>query len=535
MLLQRGLFTWNNAMAGSGFLKNAGAPRKIAVFLFFGALLLAGLGLFRSYGVPWDEAPQRDLGIQTYSYVFAGDETLLASRDRNYGPVFEFLLVLPEKALALKDARDIIFARHLGVFIVFYTGVVFFYLLAGRIFRSWKFALLGSLFLVLSPRVFANAFYNSKDIPCMAFFIISAYTMVRFLDRKTPAAALTHGLACAVLVDIRIVGVIMPLLTLFLLVDDLWTKRAVREERNKILADIPLFLTALGLFTVLFWPVLWRDPVGNFIRAFKEMSYYPFTVTVLYAGKYMDSTGVPWHYVPVWLSISTPLLYVVFFMAGLVVLAGKLVRNAKKRDPVTREELIFLYWFFAPVAAVMALGSALYDAWRQMFFIYPAFLLISMTGLKAVFERLSGAAGKALKAAFIAIVAACLLQTVFFMAGYHPHQNVYFNALAGSMTEAKSDFDLDYWGLSYRKALEYIAANDDGKVVTVYAANFPGILNSFILPRGDRKRLVFVDDPAKAKYFVSAYRWHKEEYPYPNEVYSVKVGPAKIAVVYKLK
>ena len=507
----------------------------IAAFLFFGALLAAGLGLFRDYGVPWDEAPQRDLGIHTYSYVFGGDETLLASRDRNYGPVFEFLLVLPEKALGLKDTRHIIFIRHLGVFIVFYAGVVFFYLLAGRSFRSWKFALLGSLFLVLSPRIFANAFYNSKDIPCMSFFIISAYTMVRFLDRKTLAMALAHAIVCAILVDIRIVGVIMPLLTLFLLADELWVKRGVREERKKILAGVPLFLLAFGLFTVLFWPVLWRDPAGNFIRAFKEMSYYPFTVTVLYAGKYMDSTSVPWHYVPVWLSISTPLLYVVFFMAGLVALAGKLVRNAKKRDPVTREELIFLCWFFLPVAAVMALGSALYDAWRQMFFIYPAFILISMTGMKAVFDRLGRMAGRGLKTAFIVIVAACLLHTAFFMAGHHPHQNVYFNALAGSMAEAKSNFDLDYWGLSYRKALEYIARNDDGEIITVYAANFPGIENSFILPPSDRKRLVFVDDPAKAEYFVSNYRWHKEEYPYPNEVYSVKVGPAKIAVVYKLK
>jgi len=122
------------------------------------------------------------------------------------------------------------------------------------------------------------------------------------------------------------------------------------------------------------------------------------------------------------------------------------------------------------------------------------------------------------------------------MIRYHPYQNVYFNILAGrDMNEIKNNFELDYWGLSYRKALEYILRNDKSKIVSVCVANWPGKANADILTPDDRSRLLYVENLQEAKYFLSNYRWHKEEYPYyDKEYYSISIDGAKIMIVYKM-
>ena len=125
---------------------------------------------------------------------------------------------------------------------------------------------------------------------------------------------------------------------------------------------------------------------------------------------------------------------------------------------------------------------------------------------------------------------------VYFMVRYHPYQNVYFNSLAGrDMQEIKSRFELDYWGLSYRKALEYILKNDKDEVIKIYVATSPGENTVNILTEDSKKRLLYVKSLNDAKYFLSDYEWHPSEYLYKDEFFSIKIGEAKIMVVYKLK
>ena len=102
------------------------------------------------------------------------------------------------------------------------------------------------------------------------------------------------------------------------------------------------------------------------------------------------------------------------------------------------------------------------------------------------------------------------------------------------MNEIKNNFELDYWGLSYRKGLEYILKKDRNKIIKVYVANWPGKANAHMLTSDDIKRLLYVKNLEEAKYFLSNYRWHKEEYPLKEEYYSIKIDGTKIMVVYKM-
>jgi len=46
---------------------------------------------------------------------------------------------------------------------------------------------------------------------------------------------------------------------------------------------------------------------------------------------------------------------------------------------------------------------------------------------------------------------------------------------------------------------------------------------------------LYVKNPEEAKYFISNYRWHKEEYPYEDEFFSIRIRGTRIIVVYRLE
>ena len=513
---------------------------KIVVCLFFVAYLFVGVNIFKDYGIPWDEEDVRYNGIMSLEYIFYGDQALLTHAEKYHGPAFEILLVVIRRILNLtRDPRAVYLMRHLVTFLLFYTSLLFFYLLCRRRFQSWKIGLLGSLFLILSPRIFADSFYNSKDIACLSLFIISIYTLVRYLDKKILRNASFHALTCALLIDVRIVGIIVPFFTIIFLGADLLITKIEETKSTKIVRSLLIYMILLSFFTVLFWPALWPNPLYSFIEAFKQMSHYPWPGNVLYFGKYINSADLPWHYIPVWIIISTPVLYIVCFFTGCSIVVKLLLKDPRQFYINKRDDLIYMAWFFLPLLAVIILRSVLYDAWRQMFFIYPAFLMLALAGLtslfgyfKIKFQRLKY---KIINTIFIIIVALSLIDVAKFMIRYHPFQNVYFNQLAGkNMQEVKANFELDYWGLSYRQALEYILKNDSDSIIKIYVANFPGKINANILDAADRCRLMYVKKPEEAKYFLSNYRGHKEEYPYKEELFSIKVNEAKIMVVYKI-
>ena len=138
--------------------------------------------------------------------------------------------------------------RHLVTFLLFYTSVFFFYRLCKYRFNSWKIGLLGSLFLILSPRIFAHSFYNPKDLPFLSMFIISIYTLVSYLNRKTLPRAAIHALICALLIDIRILGIIVPLFTVIFLFADLLIIKPIKIKNKKIIGSFLLYMALLISF-----------------------------------------------------------------------------------------------------------------------------------------------------------------------------------------------------------------------------------------------------------------------------------------------
>lgn len=493
--------------------------------IFFSLIFFIGVFIFRDYGIGWDEQDQRLIGLHAYDYVIGENDKIFESRNKFYGTAFELPLVVFENILSPREIRDIFFIRHFFTFLLLFLSLICFYFLARIRFNNPWIALLPPLFLVLSPRIFADSFYNSKDLAFLSATIIGVYVLIRFFKKPTFISGTIFAIASAFLIDIRVTGVFLPLIAVFIFFIAWFSKN--KDIKEGILPFL-FYLVLLVFLTISFWPFLWKSPLNNFMAAFNSMSRFTrWDGEVLFLGKFIKADELPWYYAPVWILITTPFSYIILFLVGIFQSIYSLVRKPKKDEYYLN--LIFILWFFGPLFAVILFGSVLYDGWRQLYFIYPALIMLAVSGVQKIKTLRSPIVYTA-----VIIIAVNLFFVVFFMVKNHPYQNLYFNFLAGGMENAKKNFDMDYWGLSYRKGLEWIAENDKSKVIPVFFS-YGNMWEIEVVKAKDMNRFFPSDSPQKAKYILSNYRWHPEEYPSTlNEVYSVKIDNVKVMTVIKV-
>jgi len=532
----------------------------LLIFLFFSGYFVLGLSLAGDYGIHWDDHAQYQHGLVTANYVndlcggclsdkAFSDIRLDEYKDRSHGVIFPVTALGIQYLFGISDARGIFLLRHYLTFIIFFIGLIFFYRLLKLLFENKAIAMLGVLFMILSPRIFADSFYNSKDIVFLSLTIINAWTLIRFLQQPTFTSAGFHALASALLISTRVIGVFVPALTLFFLLLQAifirdenikgWKLKdsGIFEELRFIFIRGGYYLLLMFTLTVAFWPYLWSQPFQHFVEIFTTMSHFNWDDPVLFRGEFLNPGSLPLYYVPFWIGVTTPVLYTILFIVGLGFILFVRLRNFTGMI-----DAVFLAIFFSPLLAVILLGSVIYDGWRQLFFLYVPFLIIAVRGFYEILDLIMRKASQGVavwlrRSLFLVVFLSCA-GTAAFMLRNHPFQNVYFNFLAGR--ETTRDFDADYWGLSYRQNLQYLLENDPSDTIKILPVNWPVKANADIFPQEQRNRLKFTT-PEDARYYISNYRFPPEhdkffmrEYPYNQPLFEISVRKNRISGVYLL-
>ena len=517
-------------MSCSGWLEQR---RGWVIGLTLALPLLAGCVVFGDYGLGLDEPVQRLLGRQAWRYVLAGNPAYLQNPDRFYGVAFELALMAAEKLLGISDARPAFLVRHLATFVLFWSAGVCLFAVARRLLGSWRPALLASILLFLSPRVVADAFGNSKDLPFLSLFVVAVLTLLRYVEKPTLGRALAHAVACALATDVRVLGVLLPGLTVLAL-----AASALERPRRPPARwwSAAAFAAAYLGAVVLFWPFLWQSPVAHFALSFARMAHYPWAGEVLFLGRLVPTTALPWYYLPVWIVLTTPASVTLLFLLGI----PALVRRALGGGPAAGQRVaavVVLGWAALPPASVVLLGSTLYDGWRHMFFVAPAMVVSAAAGAQALWRCAVGRAGarwrQIASAAMLALAALDLVSTAAWMVRWHPYQNVYFNAFAGERAALPSRFEMDYWGLSARELLERVVRGDARPSIALRAIDDSGEWSARLLPRAERARLRFVGSEAEADYIVTNFRQVRTPPLGTEEVFTVRVDGARIGSVFR--
>ncbi len=466
--------------------------------------LLVGIAVLDDYGVAWDDPTQRNIAKLNADYISGKDDNLqLRQKDKHYGIAFELPLLWIERALGLEDTRNIYLSRHLLIHLFFLLGAACCYLLALRLFNNRILALAAMLLFLLHPRLYAHSFLNSKDIPFFSMFMITLLLIHRAFVRDTVRAFLLCGAAVAVLINLRVMGVMLWIAVIIMRGLDVWYAEG-RQERIRVLKTLGGFILSSVLTLYAVWPYLWKDPFGRLVEAFTIASHYPNKVTELFKGEFFSGFDLPWEYLPTWFLITTPWVALLLGLIGIVAVGYRgLARpsNVLRNTPL-RFQWLLLACFILPVLAVMLLGSTLHDGWRHMYFIYAPFCLLAAYGLH---QLVSPSRKKYWRVGVYALTGIGLVGVVIEMVQIHPYQNVYFNALVDRHTPEylRTQYEMDYWGTSYREGLEYLLEHYPDSPVRVYRKRYSHAdINSLILPATERRRIVFDDDTPSAPHFA---------------------------------
>ena len=526
---------------------------NLSILLIFSSYLILGTLIFSDYGISWDEYYHRINGFVSLNFVreifsldiYQGiyhEDKIFGESTKHYGVIFDLPMAFLEKFLNISDSRDYFLLRHLSNFLIFYISSIFFYLILKTRF-STKLSILGLFFFIISPRIFAESFYNMKDIIFLSFFIISLYFAIIFLNQPNFKNLITSSLTCAFAIDSRVLGLIVPFVVIvFFILMMMDNKKNFKINFSKLIIFIFLVIT----FTTIFWPFLWNDPFINFVTALKAMSSYPMRLSVFYFGDYVSSINLPWHYPIVWIFITTPILYSVLFIFGsfliIINFINRFLNMSEKnnlKDPwnniYERMDIIFFSIFYFTLFLVIQMNATLYGGWRHLYFVYPCLIYISVKSIEDISKYIS------LKYLLIIIVP-FLVYISFWMIKNHPHQYVYFNQFAGK--KISDNFELDYWGLSNKNSLSYISKNDKKNEIKIYVNSVsPYEFSVLLLDEKDRNRIKFTKNLNEANYLITNHYYQKGK---PTDINSklkkdfdlfneIKVDNMIINSIYKLK
>ena len=480
-------------------MRRAGSLRAILAAC---ALLAAtGAAVLDDYGVSVDEGGQRGIAEINWRHIVDGAELRLRTpHNRFYGvAAFELPLLLAEKALDLDDWRHVYLLRHAAGHLLFLAGALCCALLARRMTGSALAALLALALFALQPRIYAHAFFNSKDVPALALFAVCLWLAHRAFRRGGAGAFLLCGAGVAVLTNLRLpAGLVLLASVLAARVLDLALASGA-AERRRVLAAIAAF--AAGWAGVLYAvsPWMWAGGPAAFIDAVETLARHSHRGDVLFQGRIFSPAELPAHYFPVWFAVSTPPVLLALGLAGFAVaLQRGLARpGAALRNTPARFALLAAACWAGPQLAVALSGAHAYAGWRHMFFIHAPFCVLAAIGAAAAARAARRMARRRGKAALGALAGAGAAAAGASMVLLHPHQQVYFNGLEDRTTpwRIRDRYDFGYWGPAFRAGLKRaLAERPDARVriCNVIAGHLRR--NRAILPSGDRARLVFADD-----------------------------------------
>ena len=512
-------------------MRKALAPHWGAL-LALALFLVAGLAVLNDYGVARDEPQTRRTAESTLRYLADNDihaftNALPTEPDRFYGMALSVPLLLRERAGGIDgDWRAIYLSRHLHSRLLFLAGGLFVYLLALRMFGGRLLAVAAMLLFLLHPRLYAHSFFNPKDIPFLAMFVIALYLTRRAFKRDSLAAFALLGAAVGVFVNLRIMG-----LMLFAAVPAL---RALDfafaqgwAERKRILVTTAVFALAALLTAFALLPYLWGDPIRRAAEAWSMLSNHPVILIQPFRGMLYRSEDFPPEYLPLWIAITSPpfaLALGAAGAAGILAAAAKAPRKAL-RNGALRFWALTAACFAAPVLAVVLLDANIYSGWRQTYFLWAPFSLLAAFGLHWLARAF---AQPRLRAAVYGAAGAGLAATAASITLLHPNQQEHFNFLVDRVApeHLRTQFSMNSWRHPDRQALEGLLNQHPGPITlngATVGANFAIARNARMLPREARARISTRTAPDA---FAFAYG------PPPDDalgVYSLKVYGNTIA------
>jgi len=518
-------------------------------FIIFFTLFCIGFNIFSDYGVSLDEDAYIYNGLIEYNFLrnfFYSESFNFVNEYNNYINNTEklsnlfYLLVFFIRDISFLNIHQI---SHMLNFCIFLLSCYFFYLLIYKRFSSKLLAYLAIVIILTTPRIFAESFYNARDLFYMSFLVINIYLFNRLLENFNIRNIIFFSFISAICLNLRIFSLIFFILSLFILILEFESSKKVKVLVFNIF--LVFFLTFLIFFVIT--PYYWNDPVINFFKYyFSDLSTTnEIRITNIFLGDLYSSQNSPWYYFIIWIVFTVPVIYIFLFFLGflksLIYYLMKLI-NLKENTNIwsSKNELIDFYIVFSFILTfflITRFGKINVDGWRHLYFLYPLIIYCIFIFLDSL---------KKFKNIYLSIIfilfTQALLSSIWIYRN-HPYQYVYFNFL--ETINEKINFDLDYWGISNYNIYKYILSKENDDQITIGTVSFNDLNDNYnILDEKDRSRIKITNYENSPTYLIDNYRIpykiekidnarkHLSNY---KKVHEVIVDKNIISTLYKIK
>jgi hypothetical protein len=434
-------------------------------------LFLCGLGLvvaltFRDYGIIWDEEWQNIYGkklLSLYASGFADTSALHYSNLYLYGGLFDLTAAIANLVSPFGEYET----RHLLGGFVGVLGMAGTWRLARHV-AGPRAGLLALALMAMTPVYYGHMFFNPKDVPFACGMIWSLYWIVRVVEalpRPSLGAVLTLGAVLGMTLATR-VGALIAIFYLGcgVLAFTLSRTRRLRDWKIglaslwiaclKLLPLVPVAYIVMGIG----WPWGVLEPL-NPLKALWTFSHFGWEGMVEVDGKWVSALHLPWTYLPLFLTIQLPEI----FLAGLALAVGLFTlrlwrgnwRLSLRQVPrIGGFGLVILAAIFPLVYFIVFRPNA-YHTLRHFLFVLPPLAILAGWGIDRLWRQLERRQMRYGVAMALVFIGSLTVQGIR-MADLHPSEYVSYNSLVGGAKGAQGYFELDYWGNSLAEAAELL-------------------------------------------------------------------------------
>ena len=239
-------------------------------------------------------------------------------RDHGQAAYYPFALYMlqPRFLTGDYDYASVSIPYHYYTFVICFSAVIAFYLLAYELFNDRRVALLCAVTLFIMPRFFAESHYNNKDMVLFSLLMDSFCFGIRAIKHRKIVDALLFALVAALAANTKIIGVfffgvIGIFYIIYLSLNKLWDKKG--------LIVMTVTISAFCLLYYAFTPAMWKNPISFFEYCFNNALHFSrWAGTVLFGGQiYRPSEGeLPRRYLPQFMLMTTPIFISILATVG---------------------------------------------------------------------------------------------------------------------------------------------------------------------------------------------------------------------------
>lgn len=517
-----------------------------AKFPFYLGLIITGIYLIinlftvNDYGVTWDYTYHFNAGLWHLKQNLTDPSFIMGPSPplSDIMPVLSFKFFSEKLQLLAWDSAYNLYSVIIGSLGI---GVIYF---AVAEILNWKIALFSAISLAFLPRYFGHLHNNMKDIPQSVFFALSVYLFWRLFKKPAIKNMVFACLAFALSYNSKVNAVFVLVIAVFYILLNFLIRFLNHQPVRKIRPYVWLYFILAPLMALVLWWPLWDNPIGRLKEASHSYTTSTTNMPVLYFGNiYFSGNNIPWHYPLGQLAVTTPVIFLIFFVFGL----SKLVFSISDKKTGS---LLILLWFIVPLTRYLKPGMIVIDDVRHFMEVLFPFTIIAGIGCYSVFEYIYYIFKRVnkLSSSYAIIPILSVLYIIYLsyqIVTFHPYQTSYYNELTKGIAGAKDRFDIEFWASAYKHALNWLNtnANTSSKIIIPMAPDIAKLyLRNDLTAFLNTNNLADADNNIylKADYVVilnrrSFFSWYNL-YPYIKSrtpAYSLKLKGVSLVDIYK--